>query len=192
MLDERWPSLDFGARWFAEHERARATAMLAKLAGWLRTSRSEYQMVAVEEAFRAEVGDAVITGRVDRLERAPNGRLVVVDLKTGKSKPADADLPTNPQLGAYQLAVESGAFGTDERSGGALLVQLGSHATVVEQRLGALDEAEDPDWIRTAVAGVAARLRGSAFDATENTACRNCDLKACCPLQPEGRQVVGP
>jgi hypothetical protein len=40
------------------------------------------------------------------------------------------------------------------------------------------------------VARVAARLRGSQFSATVNGDCRMCDVKACCPLQSEGRQVT--
>lgn len=63
-----------------------------------------------------EVGelDALLTGRVDRLEGtapAEDGprRYVIVDLKTGKSKPDGKTMQTHPQLAAYQIAVEAGA-----------------------------------------------------------------------------------
>ncbi len=190
LLDERWATLDFGAGWFADNERARAGAILARLVEWLRSSRAELALVGVEEPFSVEIGDALLRGRVDRLERDHDGRLVVVDLKTGKSKPAKAEMPEHPQLAAYQLAVESGAFpeaGT--RSGGALLVQLAASGDV-EQRQGPLSEADDPDWIGAQVAAVAARLRGSRFSATANAMCRNCDLRTSCPVQGEGRQVT--
>ncbi len=68
-----------------------------------------------------------ITGQVDRLERDADGMAIVVDIKTGSSRPADADLDRNPQLGVYQLAVMLGAFeelGLTE-PGGAELVQVG-------------------------------------------------------------------
>lgn len=64
---------------------------------------------------RGEVGelDALLTGRVDRLEEAPERdgtrRFVIVDLKTGKTKPDGTAVATHPQLAAYQLAVEAGA-----------------------------------------------------------------------------------
>ena len=192
MLDERWSALEFGAPWFAAHERVRAGAMLARLASWLRDSRAGLELVAIEKGFRVEIGDAQLSGRVDRLERDPEGRLVVVDLKTGKSKPKDSELPTNAQLGAYQLAVEHGAFAEDgERSGGAMLVQLAKGAQAAEQRQQPLADAEDPNWIADEIAGVAAKLRGSTFTATVSaTLCRMCDVKASCPVQPEGRQVT--
>jgi superfamily I DNA/RNA helicase/RecB family exonuclease len=189
-LDERWSTLDFGAPWFADNERVRARAILARLAQWLLASRAEFTLVGVEEPFSVEIGDAVLRGRVDRLERDHDGRLVVVDLKTGKSKPTKADLPEHPQLAAYQLAVESGAFeAAGARSGGALLVQLAASGDV-EQRQGPLADAADPGWIGAQIAAVAARLRGSEFSATANSMCRNCDLRTSCPLQGEGRQVT--
>jgi RecB family exonuclease len=187
LLDERWSGLDFGARWFADNERQRASRILARLVDWMRTSRARYTLVGIEEPFVAEVGDAVITGRVDRLERDADGRLVVVDLKTGKSKVRADDLPVLPQLGAYQLAVEAGAFGPAE-SGGALLVQLAATGDP-EQLQAPLADADDPDWIRTKVDYVAARMRGSEFTARVNSYCGHCDLQKCCPLQ-SGRQVT--
>ncbi|MGI8759876.1 MAG: ATP-dependent helicase [Jatrophihabitantaceae bacterium] len=190
LLDERWAELDFGAAWFAANERARASGLLANLVVWLRDSRAELELVAAEEGFRIEVGDALLKGRVDRLERARDGRLVVVDLKTGKNKPKPEELPTHPQLAAYQLAVEHGGFGAGERPGGALLVQLAAGGTHVEQRQGALDQAEDPDWIAEQIAAVAARMRGSEFGVTIGPDCRRCDVRACCPLQSDGRQVT--
>ena len=189
LLDAQWQQLDFGAVWFAENERERARGILARLVDWLRTSRGELTLVAVEEKFHAVVGDAVISGQVDRLERDPEGRLVVVDFKTGKSKVRADELAEHPQLGAYQLAVEEGAFGADERSGGALLVQLAAPGKDPEQWQPPLADAADPTWIRDRVAHVAGRLRGAEFTATVNSYCGNCDLQACCPLQ-SGRQVT--
>jgi superfamily I DNA/RNA helicase/RecB family exonuclease len=189
LLDERWHTVDFGASWLAAHERERARTMLAKLIEWLRASRGELSLVDVERDFDVVVGDARLRGRVDRLERDAAGRSVVVDLKTGRSK---ADDPTaNAQLGAYQLAVEAGAFGP-AMSGGARLVQIGtSHKRVVEQVQPPLAAADDPGWIADRVDQVAQRLRGSAFTATVNSYCGACDVKSSCPLMSEGRQVTG-
>ncbi len=189
-LDEQWHALDFGPHWHASNERRRASAILSSLLGWLTSSRRELDLVAIEQAFSAVVGDAKLAGRVDRLERDTEGRLVVIDLKTGKTKVKADDLPTNPQLGAYQLAVEAGAFGEGERTGGARLVQLAAGGRDPEQQQGPLTEMDDPGWIDTAVAYVAARHRGSEFTAQANTYCGNCDLRKCCPLFPEGRQVT--
>ncbi len=190
MLDERWPALEFGARWFAANERERADRMLQVLHGWLAASREELSLVGVEEAFSTEVGDALLTGRVDRLERDSEGRLVVIDLKTGKSRISADDLPQHPQLGAYQLAVRSGAFTAGDRAGGARLVQLANPARDAEQRQKPLPDDGEPVWIAQLVAEVAARYRGTEFTARVGAACGHCDLQKCCPLFPSGRSVT--
>ena len=189
-LDELWSTIDFGATWFAANERDRARGMLERLVAWLRESRTELTRVAIERDFRVQVGDASLSGRVDRLERDAQGRLVVVDLKTGKSKPKPDELPTLPQLGAYQLAIEHGAFPDEgDTPGGALLVQLGSPGARAQQQ-PPLSESDDPQWVRRAVDHVAERMRGYEFDAIENGRCQLCDVRTSCPLQPNGRQVT--
>ena len=77
--------------------------------------------------MKAALGRALVSGRVDRLERA-DGRLRVIDYKTGSSKPKSEELGQHPQLGVYQFAVQAGAFGEGEESAGAALVQIGKAA----------------------------------------------------------------
>jgi superfamily I DNA/RNA helicase/RecB family exonuclease len=191
MLDERWNALEFRARWHAHNERERVSEIFGVLLGWLAGSRAEgLPLVGTERDFAAAVGDAQLTGRVDRLERDEEGRLVVIDLKTGKSRVKSDDVPVHPQLAAYQLAVELGGFGEGERSGGARLVQLAAAGKDPEQRQQPLAESDDPAWIRTEVERVAERMRGTQFSATVQTLCGHCDLKLCCPLYPDGRQVT--
>ena len=62
---------------------------------------------------------------------------MIVDLKTGTSRPADDELDRHPQLGVYQLAVLLGAFerfGLIE-PGGAELVQVGKAALTARARV---------------------------------------------------------
>jgi superfamily I DNA/RNA helicase/RecB family exonuclease len=192
LLDAGWEHLDFGARWYSANQRARATKMLARLASWLRDSRARgLQLVDVERSFTVELGPAVMRGQVDRLERDPDGRLVVVDYKTGTSKPKQDEIARHPQLAAYQLAVERGGFGAEQTPGGAMLVQLGgTSVSYVEQAQPPISDSDDPDWIVDAVEGIAARMHGAEFTARVGDMCRACDLQKCCPLQPAGRQVT--
>jgi RecB family exonuclease len=191
QLHEVWDSIDFGASWFADNEKVRAMKMLDNLVTWLRESRGELTRVAVEEPFEVQIGEAVVSGRVDRLERDQEGRLVVVDLKTGMNKPAKDDLPAHPQLGTYQLAIQNGAFGElGDTAGGAMLVQLGSGAKVAVQTQLPLAQADDPDWARRTVEAVAQRMRGHEFSAIDNKRCHICPVRGCCPIQVQGKQVT--
>jgi len=192
-LDEIWHHLDFGSAWYSEHQRRRAEQMVAKFLAWHRANPRD--LVAVERQLQVRVGQVLITGRVDRLERDAAGRAVVVDLKTGTSFPDAGELERHPQLGVYQLAVLLGAFaelGLTE-PGGAELVQVGRaalSASVRVQRQRALPDDPDPDWAGAMVGAVAAGMASPVFQATANPTCRVCPVAASCPVHERGAQVT--
>ena len=191
LLDERWAALDIPAVWYQSTQRRKAGEMLGRLAAWIRTR--ELELVDVERSFTVSLGDdAVLSGRVDRIERDAAGRLVIVDLKTGSTAARPDDLEQHPQLGAYQLAVESGAFPESAQSGGAALVHIGGSARDFKwQPQPPLADAEDPQWVRSLVLAVAQRYRGAEFTAKYNARCESqCDLASSCPIHPRGRSVA--
>ncbi|MGI8666497.1 MAG: ATP-dependent helicase [Jatrophihabitans sp.] len=193
LLEAGWAQLDFGAPWHARNERARAQRMLTELASWLTESRSRLSLVAKEAPFAVTVGDARLSGKVDRLERDEQDRLVVIDFKTGKSKPADKDMPGHPQLAAYQVAITEGGFtdGEPAESGGARLVQLSAaNSRGNTQSQPPLAEADDPAWVHAKLAEIALVLRGSTVTARPGKSCDRCPVRGNCPAQDDGRQVT--
>jgi RecB family exonuclease len=191
VLDERWGGLDFAAQWFAQNERERAGRIIDVLLQWLAASRADgLELVATEQPFSVTIDDAQLAGQVDRLERDEEGRLVIVDLKTGKQRVKVDEVATHAQLAAYQLAVEAGGFGEGERSGGARLVQLANPGKDPEQRQEPLADSAEAEAIRAQIVRMAQRLRGAQFTASVNEHCGYCDLRNCCPLHPDGRQVT--
>lgn len=190
---DRFDAIELSARWLAGRERDRAETMLDKLIGWL--AGNPRRLVAIEQDFLVELADpeapVEIKGRVDRLELDEQGRLVVVDLKTGKSIPANANLAEHPQLAAYQAAIELGAFDESTVSGGASLVQLGGETTSArEQVQPPLGEAGDPNWAQALVKKTAKTMAASTFNAVVNNKCRVCPVKTSCPVSGKGRHVT--
>ncbi len=192
-LDERWPELRQDQSWVAVREQRQAHEMMGRFVAYRAQMTAQGRvLVDVELPVAVEVGRARLTGRVDRVERTADGAFVVVDLKTGKNKPAGAEIASHPQLGAYQVALLEGglseALGPDARSGGAALAHLGGAGGKVTsvQRQAALAEAEDPQWAHDLVQSSAAGMAGAEFGATLGAWCRSCAVKTCCPMQPEG------
>jgi superfamily I DNA/RNA helicase/RecB family exonuclease len=192
-IDDIWHHLDFGSPWYSEKERDRARVMVNKFLAWHRENPRD--LVAVEQSVRAQVGAVEIIGRVDRLETDKHGRAVVVDVKTGSTAVPEADLDRHAQLGVYQLAVLLGAFerfGLVE-PGGAELVQVGKASLAARVRVQpqrALPDDPEPEWARELVETVAAGMAGPLFKAKVNPGCRNCPVRSCCPVHPEGEQVT--
>jgi superfamily I DNA/RNA helicase/RecB family exonuclease len=186
----RFDAIELSARWLAGRERQRAETMLDKLIGWL--TDNPRRLIAIERDFLVRLDDDLqIKGRVDRLELDDSGRLVVVDLKTGRSTPTEAEVADHPQLAAYQAAIEAGAFDESTEAGGAALVHLGgARRGAKEQGQAALSESEDPDWAREMVRRTAQTMAASTFHAVLNNKCRACPVRTSCPVSGNGRHVT--
>jgi RecB family exonuclease len=184
--------VDFGSAWYSAKQRATAEAMVGRFLAWHHANPRE--LLAAEQQLRVRMGEITITGQVDRLERGADGTAIVVDLKTGTGRPADAELERYPQLGVYQLAVLLGAFeqfGVSQ-PGGAELVQVGKaglKSSVRVQSQHALTDDPDPGWAAKLVETVAAGMAGPMFTATANPGCRVCPVASSCPVDERGGQV---
>ncbi|GAA4930496.1 hypothetical protein GCM10025331_13140 [Actinoplanes utahensis] len=192
----RFDSIELAAQWLAGPEHDRAQSMVDKLLRWLAVNPR--RLLAIEHEFTVMLEDErnpiQLTGRVDRLEVDEDGRLVVIDLKTGKTTAvSSADVAENAQLGGYQAAIDAGAFDDYGReSGGAALVQLGPGKDAREQMQVPLTEATDPQWADSMVRRTAAAMAASTFSAVANSRCRICPVRTSCPISGKGRQVVEP
>lgn len=190
-LDRRWPELALPDGWPSRQLRKRAERMVERLADYLAASG---EPLLVEADFDLRVGRARLRGQVDRVEDAGDGAVTVTDLKTGKTAASKDKAAENPQLGAYQLAVEEGALDLPEGtvSKGAHLVYVGTDtvsASIRDQPALAPDE-EGGSWARDAVEGAADTMAAARFAARANDLCEVCPVRRSCPLQPEGRKVV--
>ncbi|MFD1242474.1 ATP-dependent helicase [Arthrobacter ulcerisalmonis] len=214
-LVKRWPTLGMQDNWEGKLDFQRAEAMVRKLAQYVLVMRADGRsLVGVEQDFAVplptvEVApdqprEAILRGQVDRLEIDSHGRLVVVDLKTGKRQPSKDDLARHPQLGAYQAAVLAGGFAAGStgkaddvgphQPGGAVLVQLGTTAKspAVQQQ-----EPVEPgeNWALDMVKEAAALMGGNEFEARHDPSRSShgghgCRLPEICPLCSRGRQVT--
>ena len=131
-LENLWAKLPFDSKWYSDNELNRHRAMLSTFAQWRAQTRQELTEVGTEVDIDGVVGEhegalpgVRVRGRVDRLERDGAGRLVVVDVKTGKSPVSKDDAQRHAQLAMYQLAVAEGLVGQGDDPGGARLVYIG-------------------------------------------------------------------
>src|SRR5690606_19125552 len=112
-LSARFDESEHAAVWLAGRASPRAVGgeggqgaeeMVDKLLRWVAANPRRLLEVEREFVVRLDGPPPVeLRGRVDRLERDGSGRLVVVDLKTGRSAPTAGDIATHAQLGAYQV-----------------------------------------------------------------------------------------
>lgn len=201
-VDQVWGRIPFRTPWSGERERAEVEAALRRfLAHHLRADAR--RLVATEEPFRTEVelpdGQRVVLhGFADRLELDHDGRVVVVDLKTGKGTVSGDDLAVHPQLGLYQLAVEHGGFAEPlaeagltgpAAPGGAELWQLRQELRAVMRVQAQAPQAPDDDGLRPVerqLVDAVDRLREERFPARPGPQCDYCEFARFCPSQTAG------
>jgi RecB family exonuclease len=186
-LTASWSIVDQSVGWFKEAQLVEARAMLKRFFDWHRENKRE--IVAVEEKFKVEIGRAILSGSVDRLE-SDGTSLHVVDLKTGATAISAAETLEHKQLAAYQLAVMEGGFAavTDiKKSGGAeLLFVAGDRADAAHRSQPTVDR----DAVAAEIESAAEGMSANQFTATLNKNCRTCSVKLICPLQANGRSVI--
>jgi len=195
-LQRAWQHLPFESRWYSANELARHQAMLETFLEWRARTRGELTEIGVEVDVDGVLdGRGGVTvrlrGRVDRIERDGAGRLVIVDVKTGKTPVSKDDAQRHAQLAAYQLAVAEGLVADGDEPGGGRLVYLGRTGSA-----GAVERQQDPltpeariQW-RDRVREAADATAGPQFVARINDGCGHCPLRPSCPAHAGGEGAV--
>jgi superfamily I DNA/RNA helicase/RecB family exonuclease len=194
LVDDVWGRMEFRTPWSRAREREAVEAALARFVAWHQRPGAR-TVVATEPRMRAEVtlpdGQVVrLHGYADRLELDEEGRVVVVDLKTGKYPPTGPEVERHSQLGLYQLAVDHGAadelVGHAATSGGAELVQLRIGDQLPKVQLQPAPAAGQPRLIEEQLEQAVAALRAEEFVARPGSHCDRCTFQAICPTKAAG------
>jgi DNA helicase-2/ATP-dependent DNA helicase PcrA len=130
------------------------------------------EVLHTEEFFEVRIGGAVVIGRIDRIDKLPDGRVVITDYKTGKPQ-SQEDADESLQLSIYALAAREK---WEYQAGHLALYNLGENTTVITERTDAqLREAQ------LKVESVAANIAAGKFDPKPSFNCRFCAYRSLCP-----------
>ena len=185
-VEQRWGELEFDSPWRERAERARARDLVRRLHRYLREFEAAGgRLLGAEPHFEVpvplgegeEAGRALLSGYIDRVELTAEGKVVIVDVKTGKREPqTDAKVVDHPQLAAYQLAHASGALPATAGlpAGGAKLVVLSptSNRDYVTPAQGPFDPERTEAFLGR-VRGSVDVMRGTSFLAAYEAHCRD-------------------
>jgi superfamily I DNA/RNA helicase/RecB family exonuclease len=174
-VEGRWGELAFEAPWLGEAQKATARTLVAGIAEYLADfTRDGKHLIAAEGRFQLELKPARLNGSIDRVERAPDGSVVIVDLKTGSPITRQDDIDGHAQLLAYQLAYAEGHFDDllaehgAHRAGGAklLYVKKGVRGKLYREGEQAPLSEEQLEGFRQRVRQVATAMAAATFEGT--------------------------
>jgi DNA helicase-2/ATP-dependent DNA helicase PcrA len=131
------------------------------------------QPVWFERSFAFKLGPHLLRGRVDRVDRHPDGRYELIDYKTGKPKSAE-DLSEDIQLSLYQMGA---------RESWDLLTAAQSYYYVLDNEKVPVEHSEEElERVRGTVGTIADGILGQDFEPTPSPEiCSFCDYRIICP-----------
>jgi ATP-dependent DNA helicase UvrD/PcrA len=171
LFEISWRRSGFGDSDDELQFRERAVEALERY--WRQNEASEAEPVWFERSFAFKIGPHLLRGRVDRVDRHPDGSFELIDYKTGKAKTAD-ELREDVQLSVYQMgARESWRLETSAQS---YFYVLSGEKVPVEH------SAEELERVRTTVSEIASGILKQRFEPTPSPEiCSFCDYRIICP-----------
>jgi DNA helicase-2/ATP-dependent DNA helicase PcrA len=140
---------------------------------WERESESEGEPVWLERKFDIRIGEHQVRGRVDRVDRLPDGSYELIDYKTGERR-SEAQLENDLQLALYRLAAHE-AWGLEAGTG--------SYYYVLDaEKVAAPVRPDDAERVERTVLAVGEGVLGQDFEPRPSpTTCGWCDYRLICP-----------
>ncbi len=133
----------------------------------------EAEPVWFERSFSFKLGPHHLRGRVDRVDKLPDGAYEMIDYKTGRPRTVE-QLKDDVQLSLYAVGARESWQVEAERL---------SYYYVLDDLKVPVPSAEmDPDWIARVVAEVGEAIMAERFEPTPSpSVCGLCDYRIACP-----------
>jgi superfamily I DNA/RNA helicase/RecB family exonuclease len=177
LLTSNWKLVDPETGWISRTSMGRAVLMLKRFYKYRESMAGKREFKESEAEYKFSIGRAFISCKIDRIETTVDGKLYIVDFKTGKSAISVEDAKTDAQMQIYQYAV-----GPD--SAGASLVYLDHDLKGNKTR----DQLPiDRKSVEERIERTAVLMGGARYLAVKNSNCQFCAVSTSCPLQIEGR-----
>jgi RecB family exonuclease len=145
-----------------------------------------------EVAFEMEVAGHLVRGRIDRVDPAEDG-IILLDYKTARTPANEEEARRSLQLAIYYLAAlrdpELAALGPPVE------MQLVYPAQARAGRFARVSQRPGSDHARQVEQRLVPLLEGAAaeaFDPNPHADCRFCAFKTICPMWPQGEDFLAP
>jgi len=136
-------------------------------------------IVCVEKRFQIPVGEHILSGMIDRVDKLPIGAYEVIDYKTSKQLPSQEEVNRDKQLCIYHLAVEN--LWPEAKDIRLTLYYLKHDSKITTKR-----RPDEVEQIKEEIIKTAEKIaKETEWRPKRNSFCDYCEYSHLCPLMKQ-------
>jgi RecB family exonuclease len=172
QLKKKWRSEGYASK---SEEEAHFNHALQVLTIFYQDNISNFQLpLALEHSFELKLDGYTLAGKIDKVDRLPDGGLEIIDFKTNRRLPPLEKLQQDLQLSIYHLAARE-TWGIEAE-------KLTFYFLLANQKMTTSRTREQIADALKQIARVASGIQAENFEPRENPLCPWCDYQERCPL----------
>lgn len=179
FLKQSWLSKGYSSKEEEADWKSQAVSILEK---FYKTADIKITPLYIEEFFRIPVGDNMLSGKMDRVDKIEDG-YEIIDYKTGKFLPKQEDIENDLQLAIYQLACAKKYNFTPTK--------LSVYFLSSDKKMSTIKPPENIALTEKKVLELAETIKtDKEFKPCPNPFCNWCDYNVICPAMGVGLEVI--
>ncbi|MBI5620929.1 ATP-dependent helicase [Candidatus Gottesmanbacteria bacterium] len=174
LLEKHWSALGYGDRGYEEKMKKHGVELLE---GFYEKGYDPARIPKdLEASFKIRITPTLtLGGRIDRVDELPDGKLEIIDYKTGQS-PKGRDVTKDTQLTVYALAATGeGLYAKEPEK-----VIVSFYFFEDQEKISATRTKEQLEQIKTEIATRADEISRSDFHPTPGKHCDFCEFRLIC------------
>jgi len=180
ILQKNWIKVGYSGKAHEEKSFKQADSMLVSFAEKSLEERPD--TIAIELPFnfwlKPQAGGLKVGGRIDRIDRLADGRIEIIDYKTGNNVPTEKKVKEDFQLSFYGLAATHVKDALLNKTPEEIVLTL--YYLEANQKLSTTRTKEELEQAKEKILSLVDEISKSDFHCTGGMFCKNCEYKMVC------------